>query len=242
MTVRMPQLRSPPVPPVDPPLRDGMRLSRAEFHRRYEAMPDIKAELIGGVVRMASPMKRPHAVNSPMLSTALVLYSAATPGTEVVENATVILADDSEPQPDLILRITDEFGGLSHVDDDEYLVGPPELIIEVSHATERFDLGGKREAYARAGVREYLVLSVAKKVLRAFDLAAGAELPLDPAGVHRSRVFPGLWIATHAVTSQDARALMNCVNLGLASPEHAAFVVELEKRRKAVRRRRNRKS
>ena len=47
-----------PLPPRVPPLRNGDRLTRAEFHRRYEAMPHInKAELIEGVVYMPSPAR-----------------------------------------------------------------------------------------------------------------------------------------------------------------------------------------
>src|SRR5262249_5049943 len=39
-----------------PPLEDGQRLTQPEFHRRYQAYPeDVKFELIGGVVHMASP-------------------------------------------------------------------------------------------------------------------------------------------------------------------------------------------
>ncbi len=41
-----------------PPLESGDSLSRAEFERRYQAMSDIKkAELIEGVVYMASPLR-----------------------------------------------------------------------------------------------------------------------------------------------------------------------------------------
>jgi hypothetical protein len=38
------------------PLQSGDRLSRAEFERRYQAHPDIKAELVEGVVILASPV------------------------------------------------------------------------------------------------------------------------------------------------------------------------------------------
>ena len=42
-----------------PPLEDGDRLTRAEFERRYMAMPDLKkAELIEGVVHVASPVRQ----------------------------------------------------------------------------------------------------------------------------------------------------------------------------------------
>ena len=49
-----------------PPLESGDRLTRAEFLRRYDAMPDLKkAELIEGVVYVPSPVRqkyhgRPH--------------------------------------------------------------------------------------------------------------------------------------------------------------------------------------
>jgi hypothetical protein len=41
-----------------PPLENGDRLTRREFERRYNAMPDVKkAELIEGVVYMPSPTR-----------------------------------------------------------------------------------------------------------------------------------------------------------------------------------------
>lgn len=48
---RMPGLQA-------PPLENGDRLTRIEFERRYALMPQIKrAELIEGVVYMASPLR-----------------------------------------------------------------------------------------------------------------------------------------------------------------------------------------
>ena len=44
-----------------PPLEAGDRLDQKTFHERYEAMPlGTRAELIGGIVFMPSPLKRPH--------------------------------------------------------------------------------------------------------------------------------------------------------------------------------------
>ena len=51
---------------ADPPLVDGERLSQAEFHRRYEAMPPrTRAELVGGIVYMPSPMSADHGESTP---------------------------------------------------------------------------------------------------------------------------------------------------------------------------------
>ena len=51
-----------------PPLESALSLTRHEFERRYAAMPHIKkAELIEGVVYLASPVRfRSHGVLSPI--------------------------------------------------------------------------------------------------------------------------------------------------------------------------------
>ena len=44
-----------------PPLVAGQRLDQPTFHERYEAMPpETRAELVGGVVYMPSPMRNEH--------------------------------------------------------------------------------------------------------------------------------------------------------------------------------------
>ena len=88
-----------------PPLESGDRLTRHEFERRYQAMPQIKkAELIEGVVYVASPVRatrhgRPHA----KIMTWLGTYWVATPGVDLQDNTTVRLDADNEPQPDALL-------------------------------------------------------------------------------------------------------------------------------------------
>ena len=110
-------------------LQDGARMAQAEFHRRYQAYPDhVKAELIGGIVYMASPERWPHAVYHPELSFAFCFYKGSTAGVELLDNATTILGKFSEPQPDLALRILPEYGGQSTTDEDDYITGAPELI------------------------------------------------------------------------------------------------------------------
>jgi hypothetical protein len=76
-----------------PPLRHGDRLSRAEFERRYNAMPNLKkAELIEGVVHMPSPVRwLHHGKPDRHISGWLSVYEAATPGVEGGNNATARL-------------------------------------------------------------------------------------------------------------------------------------------------------
>ena len=209
-------------------LHSGDRMTRQEFHRLYERMPEhFKAELIGGVVYVASPLRRPHGTRHPILSAVLTAYAGYTPGTEVCDNTTFLLADDSEPQPDSALRILPAYGGQTRDTPDEYIEGAPELIAEVAHSSRAIDLGDKRDDYARYGVLEYLVLSLADRKLFWFDLPRNHELQPDPDGILRVRTFPGLWIDQDALLASDYPRLMETVNQGLATPDHAAYVAKL---------------
>jgi Uma2 family endonuclease len=225
--------RSPPVPPLIP----GQRLKQPEFHRRYEACPDdVKFELIGGVVYMASPLRLPHGSYHPVLSGVLWLYHSATPGVQVLDNTTTILGEESEPQPDLALRILPEFGGQSHDTEDQYVTGPPELVAEIAHSSRDLDLNRKRDDYEEAGVVEYLVLCVAERELHWFHFPSGRPIRPNREGVWRSRVFPGLWLHGEALLARDSARLIGVIQQGLASRPHATFVKQLQ----AAHRRRSR--
>ena len=80
--------------PEVPELHSGDRMTREEFHRIYEMMPeDFRAELIGGVVYVGSPLKRRHATKHTTLTGLFAYYEAYTPGVESGDNATVVLSD-----------------------------------------------------------------------------------------------------------------------------------------------------
>ncbi|HYV35330.1 MAG TPA: Uma2 family endonuclease [Gemmataceae bacterium] len=210
------------------PLANGDRMSQPEFHRRYKAYPEgVKIELIGGVVYMASPMRMPHSRYDSELGNPFITYRKRTPVVEELRGATTILGRKSEPQPDLGLRILTEFGGTSHIDVEEYIVGPPELLGEIAYSTRAMDLYQKRDDYRKAGVAEYIVLCVEEKRLRWLDFKGRCEIEPDDQGVFRSRVFPGLWIDGPALLARDTRAVEKVIRRGLRSPEHADFVRRL---------------
>lgn len=84
-----------------PYLENGDRLSRPEFERRYQRMPQLKkAELIEGVVYMSSPLRyRSHSQPHGMMMGWLGVYVSATPGVEFADNPTIRLDIDNEPNP-----------------------------------------------------------------------------------------------------------------------------------------------
>ncbi len=213
------------------PLENGARLTRAEFERRYEAMPHLKkAELIEGVVYMPSPVhhtvhSRPHAY----IIGWLVHYCSATPNIDLGDNATVRLDADNEVQPDALLRIEFEVGGTSRISDDDYIEGAPELIVEIAASSESYDLHDKKKVYRRNGVQEYIVWRVYEKALDWFRLEEGAYHRLEPdeAGILRSQVFPGLHLDVEALLAGDLATVLAVLRAGVATEEHAAFVENL---------------
>ncbi len=210
-----------------PPLCIGDRLTQPEFHRRYEAYPgDEKWELIGGIVYMASPQRVHHSKYEPKMSTLLTLYEEATPEVEVLSNATTILSDESEPQPDLAMRIVPDCGGQSRTKKG-YVVGAPELVAEIAHSTLAIDMGRKKDDYEQAGVQEYVVLCVEEKELYWFDFGSKDQIAADARGIYRSRIFPGLWVDGPALIARRLSRLLKVLNQGLASQEHAAFLKQL---------------
>jgi Uma2 family endonuclease len=205
-------------------LYSGDRMTRAEFHRVYEqTAKDFKAELIGGIVYVASPLRLRHGKNHLALGSVLFAYECATPGTESGDNTTVLLGEESEPQPDLFLRILPEFGGKTTTTDTDYVSGPPELVVEIAHSSRSIDLHSKREDYLKYGVAEYLVACVEDQQLRWFDLSADQEISVPSDGTVRSHSFPGLWIDARAVFTRDFDRLMSVLKDGLATPEHGEF-------------------
>jgi Uma2 family endonuclease len=209
-------------------LHNGDRMNREEFHRIYCQMPEnFRAELIGGVVYVASPLKRPHGTNHLPLGSLLFLYESNTPGVESGDNTTIFLGDEGEPQPDLYLRVLPEYGGQSQTTPDEYIDGAPELTAEIAHSSKSIDLHGKRDDYARYGVCEYLVLCVRERQLRWFDLRNQQERQPDADGVLRLLTFPGLWIHGEALLAKDSRQMLDTLQQGLATAEHADFVKRL---------------
>lgn len=214
------------------PLQSGDHLTRREFERRYSAHPEIKkAELIEGRVYVSSPLRfaahgQPHIAVAAWLGT----YAAFTPRVSAADNATVRLDAINEPQPDAQLRLDPAAGGHSRLDEDDYVEGAPELVIEIAASSASYDLHDKLHAYRRNGVDEYLVWRVHERQFDWFVLVGDDYVPLAPDGwgILRSRIFPGLCLDVGALLAGDLARVLATLQRGLESPEHAAFVARVQ--------------
>ncbi|MFB2897732.1 Uma2 family endonuclease [Aerosakkonemataceae cyanobacterium BLCC-F50] len=210
------------------PLENGDRLTRAEFERRYQTMPNLKkAELIEGVVYMGSPVRVTHGQPHAGIMTWLGTYWTATPGVGLFDNTTVRLDADNEPQPDALLRI--ENGGQTIISEDDYLEGAPEFIAEIAASSASYDLRDKLRVYRRNQVQEYLVWQVNEQKIDWFRLREGEYivLPSDATGTIKSEVFPGLWLAVPALIAGNLVEVQSVLQMGLATSEHQIFVERL---------------
>ena len=217
-----------------PPLEQGDSLTRAEFHRRYSAMPNVKkAELIEGVVHMPSPIKyKRHAKPHSNIGHWLATYELSTPGTDWSSNASVFLDLSNELQPDALLRIAPGHGGQTKDTEDDYITGAPELVVEVASSSAAVDMNQKKRAYLRNGVREYLVWLTRENRVVWWTLKDSDYQPLasDEQGIVRSEVFPGLWLDTTALLAGDMAKVLAVLKQGLDSDQALAFRATLKSR------------
>jgi len=195
-------------PPTLTILENGDRLDRLEFERRYGASNIKKAELIEGIVYVASPLRfTPHAEPHGRIIGWLIAYQAMSSGLKVGIEPTVRLDIDNEPQPDAVLF---RLGGNAQIDEDGYITGAPELIVEIAASTVSYDLNAKKRAYERNGVKEYIVWRTLDQAIDWFVLENGqyVELAPDASGIIHSREFVGLRLNVSAILNGDMATVL----------------------------------
>lgn len=194
------------------PLESGDRLTRAEFHRIYLQRPDIhRAELVQGVVYVASPARTGlHGEPVSLINFWLNSYALDTPELRVSTDSTVFLDPDSELQPDAFLYWNPPRAHGAYLNDDDYIEGAPELVVEVAASSASYDLHDKKEAYRRAGVREYIVWRTRDRMVDWFRLQDGEYVLVEPDqdGVIESAIHPSLRLDIPALIAGDRKRLL----------------------------------
>lgn len=182
-------------------------------------MPHLKkAELIGGVVYIPTPVRmKSHAEPHGYIMTWLGYYCAHTADVKFADNATIRLDPDNEPQPDAVVWLAEGPGARARVSEDDYLEGAPDLIVEIAASSASHDVHEKMKVYRRNGVQEYIVWQTFEGRIDWFSLEAEQYVPLqpDPEGLVHSRIFPGLCMNVEAMITGDLAkvlaGLMRCM-------------------------------
>lgn len=192
-----------------PRLESGDRLTRAEFHRRYEASPETtRAELVEGVVYVTSPVSVRHARPHGWIVTWIGAFQARHPELLLLVDTTVFLDPENEVQPDACLW-REEPGG-PRLTDRGYVEGAPQLVVEVAVSSVSYDLHDKLRAYRRNQVREYVVWRVEDGAIDWFRLREGAYERAEPNehGVIESDTFPGLRLHVAKMLAGDLAGVL----------------------------------
>lgn len=209
MVAVSPKRRVSSAPP--PPLENGDMLTLNEFLRRYEDMPEVnKAQLIGGVVFMPSPVRaEAHSAPDGLIQLWLGSYAIVS-GLEFYVNPTLLLDTENSFQPDSVLCSKPREGSRVWLNGKGYLCGSPELVVEVAASNASIDLRDKLRIYRRLGVSEYIVWRTQDEALDWFVLEEGEYNKLTPGRDHklRSRVFKGLVLDVNALLKLDGAKVL----------------------------------
>jgi Uma2 family endonuclease len=191
-------------------LEPGDFMTREEFHRRYLLRPDIKkAELVDGVVYVPSPLRGDyHGEPHGLVMFWLGYHVMFVPELHCMDNTTLLLDERVEAQPDAMLWRPEP--GRPYMNDDGYVEGAPQLIVEVSASSVSYDLHQKKEAYRRNGVREYVVWRVLDTQIDWFRLVDGTYVLIEPDadGIIESEQFPGLRLHVPSMLAHDRAGLV----------------------------------
>lgn len=152
---------------------------------------DQKADLIDGVIYMASPESSEHNDLLGWLGAVLRIYVTEKHlGRLTLNKVAFRLSDHTAPEPDLAFVSTKR----SHLIKSGYVDGPPDLAIEiVSPESIQRDYELKRQRYDEAGVLEYWIIDPLDQTVTTFVREGDAFVEqhiID--NVFESRTIPGM--------------------------------------------------
>ncbi|MEG4202871.1 Uma2 family endonuclease [Microcoleus sp. Pol7_A1] len=142
------------------------RFSIAEYHRLGELgffAPDERVELIRGEIIIMAAKGRLHSFCNSLLVEELIILLARR--SRVRAQEPIILSEDSEPEPDVVIARNRA---------DRYLSSHPQpadilLVIEVSDSTLKYDRATKLSLYAETGISNYWILNLVDNQLEMYS-------------------------------------------------------------------------
>ena len=141
------------------------KFSIDEYHQLVDLgffSENDRIELIRGEIIEMSPKRTPHSVCNSLLWKQL--YELVVKQAEIRVQEPIILASNSEPEPDVVIAKKKA---------DNYLSGHPRvediiLAIEISDSTLQYDRETKLPLYAEAGINNYWIVNLVDNRLEVY--------------------------------------------------------------------------
>ena len=172
-----------------------------------------KADLIDGVIYMASPdSRRANSINVFLLTLMNLYLQRKDIGGEVYVNRFAYrMSDHNAPEPDVGYVCEDrltlmEEGGMR---------GAPDIAVEiVAKESRERDWVTKRALYEKFGVREYWIIDHLQKKFEFLKLVRKRFVPMKLGGGHvfRSQVLPGFWLDVDWLLAKPLPSTPDCLD------------------------------
>jgi Uma2 family endonuclease len=172
-----------------------------------------KADLIDGVIYMASPEKKDHNSLNGFIYRLIADYCEARDieGFVLFSRFTCKLSDYRAPEPDAGYVKPER----THLVEDNHMLGSPDIAVEiVSRDSRTRDYGIKRELYQAAGVSEYWIIDPPKSRATFLRLQDGEYAPveLEKGRIYRCGVIPGFWLSVEWLFARPLPRAYYCLN------------------------------
>ncbi len=140
------------------------RWTRDDYYRASDMglFGDQRVELLDGEILVMAGQKTPHFSTIRRVTDALEDLLGEV--YEVRPQGPIVLSDDSEPEPDVVVVP----GRIGNYDDHHPIPAEVRLLVEVSDATLATDRGSKRTAYARESIAEYWIVNLVNRRLEVY--------------------------------------------------------------------------
>lgn len=142
-------------------------MSRGAYERLVDLglFDDARVELLYGVIVPMSPQKAPHAATVARLVEKLILALAGR--ASVRAHSPFAASDDSEPEPDIAVVPSGDY--------EREHPSSAYLLVEVAESSVRRDRGPKLRVYAEAGVPEYWIIDLGRRVIEVWQAPSSGQ-------------------------------------------------------------------
>ena len=192
----------------------------ATFDEFCTLVPDgQKADLIDGVIHMASPdTQRANALGF-FIAYLIEGYTTAknVGGFTFISRFACKISDFRAPEPDAGCVRPERL----HLVHDQHMDGGPDIAVEVvSRESRSRDYGEKRDLYEAAGVSEYWIIDPLQRRVEFLRLSDGKYelVPPENNNVFRCAVIPGLWLNVQWLLAKNVPRAYTCLQEVLNQP------------------------